>query len=363
MIFIARCVHGLEWVCADEIASTLPATDLALCRREVTFSLPSLDPGRPALGTVDDVFRRVGSVENVGATKDAVPALAKRLAELDWSGVRAGARFDVVASLEGRRTYNRSAVEAAAGATLAPVLRGTFLDRTAARDTDLTVRLFLRGSSVIAALRLGTRPLHRRAYKQDTGPGTLHPPVAAALARIARPEPGDVVLDPFCGDGTVAIETALAYPQARVVATDLDPARLANAAANARRAGVELSLAVADAGRGAAGTADVVLTNPPWNLAVDAAGSLAGSLDRFWTALLAGGGRLCAVTDAGLDVPATLDRRGFVAGLATQVRLAGRVSHLLLYGPPGNPAPALPESLASWRAQAIANGVVTERGF
>jgi len=35
----------------------------------------------------------------------------------------------------------------------------------------------------------------------------------------------------------------------------------------------------------------------------------------------------------------------------------------LLYGPPGNPAPALPESLATWRAQAIANGVVTEHGF
>jgi len=382
-------VHGIEWVCAEEIARTLPAGDVRLARREVTFRLPSVDDRLHALRTVDDVFVRVGEVGDVDTTKDALPVLARRLAALDWSAADPGAvpgrsvavpgrpaaepgavpgrRFDVVASIEGRRTYNRYAVEAAAGAALAPVLGATFVARTDARpagESDLTVRLFLRGPVAIAALRLAARPLHRRAYKQDTGPGTLHPPLAAALARLAAPAGGERVLDPFCGDGTLAIEAALAYPDARVTGTDIDPARVANARANAQRAGVAVEFAVADAGGDArpadtraddTRTADVVLTNPPWNLAVDAAGTLAGSLDRFWRTVP---GRLCAVTDADLAVPEALRRLGFTTALTTRVRLAGRVSDVVLAAPPGHPAPALPPGLAAWREQAVRAGVV-----
>ena len=378
MIFIARAVHGIEWVCAEEIARTLPAGDVRLARREVTFRLPSVDDRLHALRTVDDVFVRVGEVGDVGTTKDALPVLARRLAALDWSaaapgrsaaapGAVPGRRFDVVASIEGRRTYNRYAVEAAAGAALAPVLGATFVARTdagSAGQSDLTVRLFLRGPVAVAALRLAARPLHRRAYKQDTGPGTLHPPLAAALARLAAPAGGERVLDPFCGDGTLAIEATLAYPDARVTGTDIDPARVANARANAQRAGVAVEFAVADAGEADAGgearaddvrAADVVLTNPPWNLAVDAAGTLAGSLDRFWRTVP---GRLCAVTDADLAVPEALRRQGFTTALTTRVRLAGRVSDVVLAAPPGHPAPALPPGLATWREQAVRAGVV-----
>ncbi|TMM40986.1 MAG: methyltransferase domain-containing protein [Actinobacteria bacterium] len=376
MIFIARAVHGIEWVCAEEIARTLPAGDVRLARREVTFRLPSVDDRLHALRTVDDVFVRVGEVGDVGTTKDALPVLARRLAALDWSAAAPGAvpgrRFDVVASIEGRRTYNRYAVEAAAGAALAPVLGATFVARTdagSAGESDLTVRLFLRGPVAVAALRLAARPLHRRAYKQDTGPGTLHPPLAAALARLTAPAGGERVLDPFSGDGTLAIEATLAYPDARVTGTDIDPARVANARANAQRAGVAVEFAVADAGEADAGrdarpddvraadvrAADVVLTNPPWNLAVDAAGTLAGSLDRFWRTVP---GRLCAVTDADLAVPEALRRQGFTTALTTRVRLAGRVSDVVLAAPPGHPAPALPPGLATWREQAVRAGVV-----
>ncbi len=72
------------------------------------------------------------------------------------------------------------------------------------------------------ALRAGPRPLHRRGWKVRTGPGSLHPPVAAALARLARRPGGGVIADPFCGDGTIPVEVALADPAAHVLAADLD---------------------------------------------------------------------------------------------------------------------------------------------
>jgi tRNA (guanine6-N2)-methyltransferase len=391
---LARSVRGLEWVAAAEITQRVPAADrLAMAPREVTFRVPEADARLLALRTVDDVFLGVGTVSGVGTTRDVPPVLAGRVARLDWALARtrvAAVRdlperphFDVVASTEGRRNYNRFAVENAVGPALAPLLPGTYVARTAAglgsaQPTDLTVRVLIRDDAAIVAVRLARRPLHRREYKQDTGPGTLHPPVAAALALLASPAPGATVVDPFCGDGTIAIETALGYPDIRVLASDLDPARLANARRNARRAGVVIELAERDAAelpRPAAGL-DAVLTNPPWNLAVDARGLLTRSLDRFWRrvpAALAPGGRLCAVTDVDLDAPGRLAELGVRPALATQVRLAGRVSHVLVAAPGDTPAdtpgdapagtPPVPAGLADRRREAIAAGVVTEDGF
>jgi 23S rRNA G2445 N2-methylase RlmL len=274
--------------------------------------------------------------------------------------------LDVVAAVEGHR-FSRFAVEHAVGPALAARLGGTYLRRTAEGrqpgEPDLTVRVALRNGAVAAALRIAARPLHRREWKLDTGPGTLHPPVAAALARLASPEPGRIVLDPFCGDGTIAIETALAFPDVRVIGHDIDPDRLDNARRNATRAGVSATFAGADAGRPGA-RADAVITNPPWNLAVDGSGTLRDGLEPLWRrlpALLAPAGRFVAITDATLDAPAALARAGFVLGLTARVRLAGRLSDVVLASPTHHPE--LPRPLAAWRQRAITAGVVSADGF
>jgi len=373
---MARCVHGLEWVCADEIAARLPsARAMSLARREVVFELPSVDSGLLDVRTADDVFLVVGRLDGVGTTRDALPGLARSLAGLPFDGVAAelagvrpvprSPRLDVVASVEGRRTYSRFEVEHATGPALASRLRASYLPRgadgRAPGEPDLSARVFLRGTGATAALRLGARPLHRRPYKMDTGAGTLHPPVAAALARLADPADGAVVLDPFCGDGTIAIETVAARPGVRVLGSDLDAARLGNAARNADRAGAPIGLVRADAARlpvrsRAAGT---VVTNPPWNLAVDAAGGLAGSIHPFWVRLpevLAPAGRACLVADESLDAPAAIAGLGLPVALRARIRLAGRVSDVVLTG-------ELAPGLARWRRAALDAGVVTEDGF
>jgi tRNA (guanine6-N2)-methyltransferase len=383
-----RSVRGLEWVAAAEIGRRIPAARaITVSPRQVTLRLSGPIAGLLDLRTVDDVFLDVGALAGVGTTRDVPPELARRVARLDWPGSLARLaevrtlpgrpHFDVVTSIEGRRNYNRFAVENAVGSALAPLLRATHLARTAegraagadqAAQPDLTVRVFLRGTEAIAALRLAARPLHRRGYKQDTGPGTLHPPVAAALALLAEPATGATVADPFCGDGTIAIETALSHPDAHVLAGDIDAGRLEHARRNASRAGVRVDFAQADAGgltRPAAGL-DAILTNPPWNLAVDAAGLLSRSLDRFWRRvpeLMTASGLLCTVTDLELGAPGRLHALGYRLALSTQVRLAGRVSHLLLAAPSGHAAVRLPADLAHWRRRAVEAGVVTEQGF
>ena len=211
------------------------------------------------------------------------------------------------------------------GLLLAARLGGTYLRRTAEGrqpgEPDLTVRVAVRNGAVAAALRIAARPLHRREWKLDTGPGTLHPPVAAALARLAAPEPGQTVLDPFCGDGTIAIETALAFPRRAWSGSDLDPVRLKNAARNAERAGVSVTLTQADAGRPGTG-ADAVITNPPWNLAVDGSGTLRDGLEPA----VATAARACSPRAAGSSRSRTRPstrRRARPCGLRARARGAG----------------------------------------
>jgi tRNA (guanine6-N2)-methyltransferase len=377
--FIARSVHGVEWVAADEIAESLPESGpLRLSRREIRFRLPGTDRRLLDLRTVDDVFLAVGRLPEVGTTKAALPPLSAGLARLPWAEALTTLgelrelprrpQFDVVASLEGKRSYNRFAVENAAGAAITAQLPGaTYLERTADGRAegrpDVTVRLFLRGTEAVAAVRLGDAPLHRRPWKQDTGPGTLHAPMAAAMVRVAGPA-GSALLDPFCGDGTIAIEAALAGA-GPVVAADLDPVRLAGTGRNAQRAGVTVELALADAGRPPwrPHAFDAVITNPPWGLAVEARGDLAGAPSRHWQllpGLLAPDAAGCLLVDAELSRPG--GRNGSADPLA-RVRLAGRVSEMLAYTPPGAIRRPLSPGLAGWRKRAITAGVITEDGF
>lgn len=380
---IARCVHGLEWVCADEIQQHVPgASRVRLARREVSFRLEQLDEMPTRLRTGDDVLLSVGRVAADGDGPQAARDVAAALARLPWTKAIEEARslrgiprepgIDVVAVVEGRRRYNRFAVENALGPLLADETSGWYLRRTAegreVGDPDLTCRVFVQQGWARAALRLTAAPVHRRAYKLDTGAGTLHPPVAAAMVRLAAPGPGESLLDPFCGDGTIVIEATLSDPSLRSTGFDLDSARVAAARRNADRAGVEVRLEQADAGqlRPADGEHDVLVTNPPWNVAVEAAGSLTGGLDSFWTllpGLLSPRGRLVALTSADLDVPGALRTSGWAVALGAQVRLAGRLSHLVVASKPGTPAPPLPRSVARWRERAIAIGVVTPTGF
>jgi SAM-dependent methyltransferase len=65
------------------------------------------------------------------------------------------------------------------------------------------------------------------------------PGVVARMLDMAKVGPGDVVYDLGCGDGRIVIAALRDRKAARGVCVDIDPARIAESRANARRAGVE----------------------------------------------------------------------------------------------------------------------------
>lgn len=274
---VARTVRGIEDVVATEIRHRKLGRIDHIGHREVLFRC--VEPSAAlALRTADDVFLVAAEVTGVGHTKADLRLLAEAAEAVDVQ--RGGNSVDVSASFLGRRNYTRFDVEDAVGVPLAAALGVPYRTRRAGRvppPGGLSWRVTIADDRAVLALRLADRPLHRRAYRVSSRPGSLHPPLAAAMISLAAPEPGETLLDPFCGTGTIPIEAG-----GHVLAGDRDPAALAAARTNAgaRR----ITWMTADAGNlpVADGAIDLVVTNPPWARQVAPTGELARHPERFW---------------------------------------------------------------------------------
>jgi tRNA (guanine6-N2)-methyltransferase len=357
MDVIVRCVRGVEWIAAAEARGRLAATVERIRHREVWLrgnAAPSVWAG---LRTADDVFLWAGVAAGIGHTRNDLRVLAGAAAPIDWPGATAEAErtagpFDVVASFLGQRNYNRFEIEDAVGAEISKQTGWPHRQRSPAgmpsTKVPLTVRVHIEDDEAVFGLRLADRPLHRRAWKERDTPGTLHPPVAAAMGLLAGIRPGIVIADPFCGAGTVGIELALEEPSAHVFVSDLGADALVAARHNIGVAGVADRTLVARADAGALparpGSVDRVVTNTPWGRAVAPAGQLRHGWGSFATglaAVLGEGGRATLLVDpAELD---TLDLAVGAAGLAIlgtfRLSVSGAWAAMVVIG--GAPGPRI----------------------
>ena len=81
-------------------------------------------------------------------------------------------------------------------------------------------------------LRPRISPDPRFPYRQQDVPAASHPPLAAAMARLAGPFPDEVVWDPFCGSALELIERVRLTGVRRILGTDLSPDAIQAARAN-----------------------------------------------------------------------------------------------------------------------------------
>ena len=91
-----------------------------------------------------------------------------------------------------------------------------------AKDGDeVTAPLHIRfvDDTCTVSLDATSTPLHRRGYRLDGRKAPLREDLAHALVLASGFEPGDALLDPFCGSGTIPIEAA-------AIARCLPPGRL-----------------------------------------------------------------------------------------------------------------------------------------
>jgi 23S rRNA G2445 N2-methylase RlmL len=339
-------LHGIEDVLAAEIREKLSPTGVRIAHREVRFESAQLERAL-SLGVADDVFMVVFDDGPIGRTKSELATLADRVRTIDLAAAARvidtvrpvrGVAFDVTASFLGARNYSRFDIEDAIGDAVGSATGWRYRSRREGRpsQTDLSLRAHLTREATTVAVRVAAVPLHRRFYRVVSRPGALHPPLARALLRLAAPAGDAVLIDPFCGCGTIPIEAKLWLPSLTVFGSDLDPVAIAAARANAGRAATAVELRRVDAAcvPAACNSVDSLVTNPPWGVRVEAAGSLRHTAVPFWVKaddILTQVGRIVvtATTPLRLSIPVqtfgVLDRRAVrVSGAVVEVLELGR---------------------------------------
>ena len=156
--------------------------------------------------------------------------------------------------------------------------------RIANDPTDATWSCDVRAFAASVKVELSPRSVQdtRFAYRLRDVPAASHPTIAAALARVARPQKRDVVWDPFCGSGAELIECARLAPGLTLVGTDTSEEALAAARENLGAASMVAELALADARTFTPKHApNLIVTNPPMGRRVHRTGELGVLLADF----------------------------------------------------------------------------------
>jgi putative N6-adenine-specific DNA methylase len=197
-------------------------------------------------------------------------------------------------------------------------LRGAIADRVgAAAATGPPQRVVVRGveDRFLISVDSSGELLHRRGYRPGPGEAPLRETLAAGVLALAGWLPGEPLVDPTCGSGTLVIEAALAAtgraPGARrafayqrwpgyradlhaalvaaaeagvhrtaapIHGSDVDPAAIEAAAGNAERAGVAADVRLVRAAVAEAGLPDgapgLIVANPPYGRRLPALGAV-----------------------------------------------------------------------------------------
>ncbi|HMP76213.1 MAG TPA: methyltransferase [Kiritimatiellia bacterium] len=137
-----------------------------------------------------------------------------------------------------------------------------------AREAPWSMDLHATPRGMLVELRPRIHPDPRFTYRRGDVSASSHPPLAAAMARLAGPMDGEVAWDPFCGSGVELIERGLLGGVARLIGTDVSPEAVATARRNVAAAslgGVETVFMVSDfrAASVAPGSVSLVISNPP----------------------------------------------------------------------------------------------------
>jgi putative N6-adenine-specific DNA methylase len=77
------------------------------------------------------------------------------------------------------------------------------------RSPDVRIQAFLDKDTASFYVDTSGEALNRRGYRKDASEAPLKENLAAGIVRLSGWTPGETLLDPMCGSGTIAVEAAL----------------------------------------------------------------------------------------------------------------------------------------------------------
>ena len=212
----ALTTRGLENVAAQEINELAHISVQQVAYRRIMAQCHGALASVLVLRTVDDVFLDLAHWSGIGRPRSTLATLRSLSASLDlYSAAMLCAQlrpidelplFSVSASFVGKRNYSSEEMKFAIAEGIESQHSWSYTDND--RNADLNIRLFIEHEDALLGLRLAQHALHERSYKTMHYPGSLKPPVAAAMLRLAQLQAGPRRADPFCCPVTLVVEGA-----------------------------------------------------------------------------------------------------------------------------------------------------------
>ncbi len=140
-------------------------------------------------------------------------------------------------------------------------------------DYDLDVHVDVHDDQGLISIQHTREALSRRQQRVFTPHAGLKTNVAYGLLRLPHLEaPPSVVLDPFCGSGTILVEAAAEWPDAAIYGHDWDETVVDGVRANVDAEGLTDRISIregdvwhlAETFDDLQGTVDLMVTNPPY---------------------------------------------------------------------------------------------------
>jgi hypothetical protein len=179
-----------------------------------------------------------------------------------------------------------------------------FENKATAYAWDVIVRPT--GRTTIVGARPAAVANHRFAYRLRDIPASIHPTLAAAAVRLVVASPDDVVVDPFCGSGTLLAERAILGPYRMLQGIDNQPQAIDAATTNLQGL-TSVELICDDAAALAElPSPHVIVTNPPYGRRIGGereARALHLQLDELARRVLQPGGHLVVFRPPKFDTP------------------------------------------------------------
>jgi tRNA (guanine6-N2)-methyltransferase len=338
----ALVLPGLEEIASEEIADELGGEIKRTGRGLVVFRVEEIDESLLRLRTTEDVFVFAWGTDKLSYKADALENIRRWTAkEADWNQLlrihhairpkpKGKPTYRLVTQMTGEHGFRRLDARDAFARGLAGKLPTSW--RHVEEGAAIEIWLTIHGSTAVCGVRLSDRTMRHRTYKMEHLPASLRPTLAAAMVRLAEPRPGQVVLDPMCGAGTILAEVLWnaerrrwsterelsgvgheseqfrtprsAFHAPTVWGGDIDPRALRAAAINLRRLGPVL-LARWDATRLPLldQSVDRIISNPPFGKQLSRPEEVGllyrRALPQYDRVLRPGGRAVLLVSDAG----------------------------------------------------------------
>lgn len=269
MLYFALTTRGLEEISYNEIKRELTGVKIKeISYRKIVFEFSGDILELKKLRTVEDVFLLIKNIGEIGTTLFAQD-LVLLLSHLDYfnyvsiiNKLREVDCFSISASVVGKHDFTIDDLKNEVYKKLQEKLNIIPNDEN---HNVFDIRIFIEYSSCYVGVRVFDKPLHRREYKTSSTPGSLQGNIAYSMALLARIQQKDTVLDPFCGSGTILLESAYFNPH-NLIGFDSNPEAILAAQKNSEKVGKNIDYLQEDFLHQVIepNSVDKIITNPPF---------------------------------------------------------------------------------------------------